>query len=354
MTKTFSINKVIIVIFIFLIFFCNISPIFSLNLKKSFELKFENEISFFIVGNEIVIWDSDNHNLLVYLEDKLIKSITVPEGVGPGDYRVINSIAYVPGKIFIWDRMLRRFSIYNKSYEFITNHKFDKLGMATVLNIINNRYYFQINKFIKNKNGSDVIQNIGYVSNDNADIETVYSLKGRFQSNNQLTYDRPFLLCTSTGNTIYFANNQEYKIYSLDLINKKNTYKMVLEKKTNKLKWMNKYADLQWDVLKKPANIPKVNYPKNIHPIFALICDKDMIGVITNESLENKISSIDLYKNNRFIGKVEIPLIFMQHFLFPNVFGYPSGIDLFDNNIVALIYDKSKDIYKIIKWKIQL
>lgn len=340
---------------IVLAFYCGIFLVGFLNaleIRKEFDIDFDYEVAIFWIDEHLIAWDSKKAEILVFQNNSLNKSIKMNKGQGPGDFQVINSIFSTPDNILIWDRYLRRISSYSKDWRFIEIEQFHLLGMACPIGKLDNDYLFQWSDFNTDKKGSKVVRNVGLINKDKTNT-ALYHTAAYFNYHGKLNYDCPISVVSFSDPYLYYASNRDYTIYALDLRKKDSSPVKIIHKKNKSIKWGKKIADLQWQVIKKNSNLPESIYPKFVPPIFCLISSGDMVGIVTNELIEEKKAAIDIYRCNKFLGRLVIPMLYIQHYVFPSYFYFSDGILWDKEKLYTLHYESNSEKFKIIKWNIK-
>jgi len=329
----------------------------AIEISKSMELDFETETSFFVVDNSLAVWDSANLELSIFKDKLLVKKLKLNKGEGPQDFRVMSNIISTKKHFIIWDHILRRYSFYSKDWKFEKIKKIATLGFFHPLAVVDDSHYLAMwNNFEKHKKGSTIYQNVGIVD-DNKVIKVLHKIGGPFNEKGILNYDRPHLIVSLSANKLYFAGNQEYKVYMAPLKKNKILFKEAkkcIERKYIPCKWDSQCTNLQWIVSRKPQRPQKIKYPENIPPIFAIVSSDELTGVVTNELILQEKTKIDFFKNNQYVGSCKIPILYMQYYVFPSWLYFTPGIVLNGNTLYTYHYLKNEEIYKIIKWKIKI
>jgi hypothetical protein len=76
-----------------------------------------------------------------------------------------------------------------------------------------------------------------------------------------------------------------------------------------------------------------------------------LLVVVTNEKIHLRKAKVDVFKYERYIGSIEIPLIYSQYFIFPFCWPqyFPTGTYLQGNRLYTFHYDAGEERYKIIR-----
>lgn len=93
--------------------------------------------------------------------------------------------------------------------------------------------------------------------------------------------------------------------------------------------------------------------PDIVPPLFEIQMDEEFTAVITNESIQRDLTKIDIWEKNKYLGSVEIPILYTQNFVFPPIFNFPTGICLQGGKLYSLHYDLEKDLYRVCTWKLK-
>lgn len=349
--KQFKSLRVILLFILIGIIILSSLPLNAVTAQKVSELKFDYEISLFILDDQLVIWDTNTFQILIYRENKLLKTVKLGKGQGPRDFLILNSILSTSQYFILFDRMQSRISYFDKNWNFL---KIERLSLPKISFAIGNfqdKFIFQWNDYVRHPKGIEITQNIG-VANGRGEKFSFEKMNAQFNTNGRLNYERPFLVASHSNGTVYYANNQEYKVYSIDLKKTNPTTQLYFQKNTKSIPWKSQLNNLRDEIYGKLKTEIKFVYPNFIPPIFSIIASEDVVGVVTNENILKKQTVIDFYKKGQFKGKLELPLIPSQHSVTPPIFFFNTGIALNKDYLYALIYDSNEDVFKVIKWKI--
>jgi hypothetical protein len=355
MYKRCQVNRVIPMAIIFIAFvMIGDYHFYAFEISKSFEINFDYEVTFFSDEEKIIVWDYITSKIFIYEENQLKKTINFNSGQGPQDFQVVSAVLTDLDHYYVWDRTLRRFSIYKKNWDFVEIKIIHNIpSISLPLGITDRGFLFIWNKLVKQKKGSDIISNIGIINEDEQENPT-YKISGTFNKMGKINYNRPILIpAFSKGSKVYFGNNQEYKIYAIDLNSKDSTPSLVIERKVKSTAWRKDFEELRWEVIKKSPLDSQYIYPEFVPPLFSLAVNDNMIAIISNEMLQEKKTVVDFFKGGKFLGTAKIPLLYSQYFVFPSHLCFPSEVFLGKNFLLTFVYDTNAENYKIIKWKIE-
>lgn len=329
-------------------FYCE--SLHAIKIKKVSHINYDYEVAFFLVDEDILIWDAKNFQLSVYRNHVPIKTLKLNKGQGPQDVQVLSNIISDADHYIIWDRRQRRFTFFNKNWEYKKVEKLPLMGNASPLAVNNKNYLFLWSDFLKTSKGSEIIQNIGIISPD-GNKSSLKKSTGLFNNMGAINYDRPLLIAVYAKSSLYYANIQDYKVYAIDF--KKKAQPICLKKDVKPIKWQDRFSELQYEIIKKPTAVPKSVYPAYLPPIFTILVNGDILAVVSNQAIMQKKSVIDFFKKGKYLGNVEIPMIFNQYFIFPSPFYFNPGICLKGNFLYTFNYDIEEDLYEIITWELQ-
>lgn len=345
-------NILWMIIFTTLISFGN--HIYAFTISKSYEINFDYEVTFFDTGNQIIVWDTNTSKIFIYEENKLTKTINANKGQGPQEFEIVSSVLLDIDQYYVWDRMLKRFSIYKKNWDpveikVLRNIPFFSLPMG----ITNKGFLFTWNEIVKHKKGSTISNNIGVINTDGIK-NSYYKISGAFNKMGCVNYNRPILI-TAFSNTgkLYFANNNDYKIYTIDLNSKAPTPSLVIEKRVKPIPWQKGFEELQFENTTRSPHDPKYIYPEFLPPLFSLSANANMVAIVSNESLIEKKTVVDFFKDGKFLGTAKLPLLYSQYAVFPSFLCLPPDVFLGKDYLLTSFYDTKEENFKIIKWKIQ-
>lgn len=325
---------------------------YAVEVIKSYELNFDCEIAFFLINDVCAAWEAQKETLYIFKGKKSVKTLKLRKGQGPGDFKVVSNIISTDRHFVLWDRMNRRFSNYSMDWEFESIKKFPNLFLFFPVGFNEKNIIARWNTLVRVKKGSEIIEKIGII-NERGEDEIIYKAKGFFNDQGRINYDRPHLSASVSGDRLYYAINQDYKVYMVSLNEEKFPVQTVIDRKYKPREWDKKCEDLQWEIFKKPQQPPKKIYPANIPPLFTIFARGELIGVVTNEGIVDKKTKIDFFRNHKYIGSCEIPLLFTQHFVFPSFLMFRPGIDFQGGFLYTLHYsDDEEGTYKIISWEI--
>lgn len=342
---------------ILLTFFISIGNyhIYAFEISRSFEINFDYEVTFFDVGGQIIVWDANASKIFIYEENKLTKTINADKGQGPQDFQLVSAVLVNLDQYYIWDRMQKRFSIYKKNWDPVEIKPLRNISANSLpLGITGKGFLFTWNEIVKHEKGSTMSNNIGVI-NANGQKNSFYKISAPFNKMGYVNYDRPILITTfSNTGKLYFAHNNDYKIYTIDLNSQDPKPSLVIEKKVKAIPWRKDFEELQWEILTKSPHDPEYIYPGYLPPLFSLAANDDIVAVITNESLHEKKTVVDFFKDGKFLGMAKLPLLCSQYLVFPSFLCLPPQAFLGKDYLLTFSYDTKTENFKIIKWQIRL
>lgn len=342
-------KKIKISIFVLVILWCFSIYQNALELKKEYEWNFAGETQFFILDGKLHVWTGKS--LFIYPENKKREEIIkMGKGEGPGDCLLVNRIISYQGQYILWDRRLMRMSFFSKNGKLISTEKFKLPILSTFIGKVKGSYIFKWHTFSGVKNRRYINEQVGLVKGEKKKI--LFKVPGRWNKGRNLNYDRPFLLDSFANNKLYYAKNQEYKIYLMDLSENDPVSSLFILREKKPIKWNQGYADLQWDILKKPPRIPEYNYPEFVPPLFAIAASGELLVAVTNEKIAKRKAVIDIFQKKKYIGSAVIPILHQQYLIFPAFQNFPAEVHLHNNSLYTFHYFTDLEIYKIIKWEI--
>jgi hypothetical protein len=335
---------------VFLLFVFISGHISGIQLRKEFELEFETALQFFVFNGNIHLWQGGF--LHIYSGSILTRKVPLMnKGEGPGDFRIIQNAISDSGKYYFWDRMLRRLSIFSDGWELLSMRKLNFPSVTSALvGIRNNHLVFMWNTFENRGNKRVRVEHIGYMKGDHR--KSLAHLPGVWVRGKTINHDIPHLLYGISDQMVYYANNQKYKIYSINLKSDEPKSSLFIERDVKYLKWREEFSQNQWEILKKPNSSPDENFPEYVPPLFDIIADRDLLVVVSNQNIDKRQSKIDIFKRGQYIGSTVIPLLYQQNWVFPFVIRFPADIYLSEASLFSFHYMGDLDVYKIIKWKI--
>lgn len=349
-----KLNRNILWVLIMLISFGN-NHIYAFKIFKLFEINFDYEVTFFDTGDEIIVWDSNSTKIFIYKENKLTKTICANKGQGPQDFEIVSSVLLNHDQYYVWDRMLKRFSIYKKNWDPIEIKVLPNMpSYSSLMGIADKDFLFTWNEIVKYEKGSKISNNIGLI-NANGLRNSFYNISGEFNKMGKINYNRSILITAfSHTDKLYFASNNDYKIYTIDLISKTPTPLPVIEKKVKPIPWRKDFEELKWEITTKSPHDPQCIYPEFLPPLFSISANANMVAIISNELLHEKKTVVDFFKDGKFLGTAKLPLLYSQYVVFPSFLCLPPDVFVGKDYLLTFFYDTNEENFKIIKWKIQL
>jgi hypothetical protein len=318
--------------------------------------EFEYEVTPFVVNNRVLVWDYNAKQLIVYDEKNAFsKRIPINSGQGPGEMRVLSNVIFFSDKYYLWDRLQRRFAIYNKNWKFIEMKSYFRMSNAFPMYIDSSSVIFKRSHFSSELGKRSVNRCVSSFDIEMNEVQIVCSSEF-FAINGRLNLDRSIMVSVINQNKLYFADNNKYEIRSIDLENPSKPSCLFISKMIKQIPWEESMEKIRWEVLKKPQNsLPEI-FPDYLPPIYDVACSDVMFAVVLNTGVLERETDIDLYHlNGKFIGKLKIPIIWNQYVsLFPTDFYFPTGFGIKGNDVITIVYNAERDIYEIEKWKIIL
>jgi len=337
---------------IFIILFLGIPlTLFSIEVSKDFEISYDYEVAPFLVAGNICI--RDGYSLKIYNDAKTFKTIQFRKGEGPGEFRLVQKI-YSRGKYrYIWDRLLFRLSVFTGDWKLDGMIKFPSLRrFAGFLGVVENRYIFRWGTIERSPARMQLTEHVGIV--DEKQMKPLIDIPaGEWRKQEYLNYDRPIPMVVLTGNIIYYGTNREYRIDKIRITGSKTGHIQTIQRQVRPIKLTDDLKQLKYEVLSRvyQSPEPKEKYPSYVPPLVDIAADGELLVVVTNEIIHLKKAKVDVFKNGRYIGSIEIPLIYSQYFIFPFSWPYyfPTGTYLQGNRLYTFHYDEGEERYKIIR-----
>lgn len=345
-------NKKINIKKIFIILFLGIPlTIFSIEVNKDFEIPYDYEVAPFLVAGNICI--RDGCSLKIYNDAKTFRTIRFRKGEGPGEFRLVQKI-YSSGKYFyIWDRLLFRLSVFTSGWKLDRMIKFPSLRrFAGFLGVVENQYFFRWGSTERSPARVQLTEHVGIV--DENQMKALINIPaGEWRKQEYLNYDRPIPIVVLSGNIIYYGTNQEYRINKIRIAGSKTEHLETIQRQVRPMKLTDDLKQLKYEVLSRVYQSPKPRekYPSFVPPLVDIAADGDLLVVVTNEKIHLRKSNVDVFKNGRYIGSIELPLIYSQYFIFPFSWPYyfPTGTYLQGNRLYTFHYDEREERFKIIR-----
>lgn len=321
----------------------------ALELRREHEWDFDGEVQYFIINGEVHVWGGGT--LRIFHQDKEAEEkLKMRTGEGPGDQLLINKIDFVDGQYLLWDRRLMRMNFFSPAGKLLSTRRFKMPIISAFVGIVNGDYVFKWSDFEGTGSRRVIKEHVSIMAGK--EKKPLLEMSGVLLKGEITNYDRPMLLYSLSGNRLYFASNREYKIYTMDLNEKNPSPVLYAVRKIKALEWKQAYADIQWDILKKPPQLPEFHYPDEAPPLFAIAASGDLLAVVTNEQIEKRKAVIDIFKKGKYMGSAVIPILHQQHLVFPIIFAFPPEVYINERWLYTLHYFDDLEVYKIIKWKI--
>jgi signal peptidase I len=324
---------------------------YSLQKKSSHENKTSTNNS---IEGKLHVWLGKT--LYEYSEntEKKIK-FKMRKGEGPGDCLIVNKIAYYDGQYVVWDRRLKRMTYFSEEGKLIGTERFKTLLFPALVGKTGDNYIFKWNIFEGRRSSRFITEQVVMVNGKKKEDQKVLAAyTGKLNKGEVGNFDRPSLLHSLSGKKFYYAKNLEYKIYVMDLNKPEPAPSLFIAKENKPLKWEKKYEDLQWEISRKPRRKTELNYPPYVPPLFAIAASGDLLAAVTNEQVGKRKSVIDIFRRGKYLGSAAIPLLYEQYFIFPTFLNLPTNVYLSDHSLYTLHYFDDLEVYKIIKWRIDL
>jgi hypothetical protein len=334
-----------------LIFLVTPVSVFSVQARLDFKIASDQDVFSFPLNNsDICILDAGT--LKIYHHSTPIRSIDFKRGEGPGEFRVVQKI-YSRGKYFyIWDRLLFRLSVFTDNWKLNRIIKFPSFRrLAGFLGITGNHYFFRWGTTERSPARINLIEHVGII--DKNQMKSIITIPaGEWRKQEYLNFDRPIPMVAISGNTIYWSTNREYRIHKIRINGKKTEHINTIIRQVQPIKFTDDLKQLKYEILSQSRQslTPKEIYPSFVPLLADMAVDGEWLAVITNEKIHLRKAKVDIFRKERYIGSIEIPLIYSQYFIFPFSWPnyFPSGTYLQGNRLYTYHYDKSEDRYKII------
>lgn len=322
--------------------------IWGLEIKKEFEITFETAPQYFVIEGNIHLWQ--NGKLTVYNENKPEKEMDLlKKGEGPGDFRVIQNLTQYEDKYYFWDRMLIRMTTFSKDWKRLEIQKFMVSQMSGHLGKTSKGHIFKWSRADREKKGRFLIEKIGFVNGKERKV--LAESRGLFAKEKALNHHRSHLIYTLNGNTLYYAINNEYKVYAIDVENQNPKPRLIAKRDLEPQKWQESLQELQYEVIRRPARAGKEIFPEYVPPLFQIAAHGDWLAVVTNKQILNSKTRVDIFKEGKYMGSLTLPLLYQQYFVFPSFLNFPPDFYISGNALFTLHYNSENDEYKISKWR---
>ena len=345
-------NKKINIKQIFIILFLGIPlAIFSIEVNKDLEIPFDYDVSPFLVADNICVLDG--FSLKIYNDAKTFRTIQFHKGEGPGEFLVVQKI-YSRGKYgYIWDRLLFRMSVFSGDWKLDRMIKFPSLRrFAGFLGVVENQYLFRWGTTERSPARMQLTEHVGIV--DEKQMKALINIPaGEWRKQEYLNFDRPIPIVVLSSNFIYYGTNREYRIDKIRITGSKTEHIQTIQRQVQPIKLTDDLKQLKYGVLSQSTQSPppKEKYPSFVPPLVDIAADNDLLVVVTNEKIHFRKAKVDVFKNGKYIGCIEIPLIYSQYFIFPLSWPhyFPTGTYLQGNRLYTYHYDEGEERYKIIR-----
>ncbi len=314
-------------------------------------LTFETEVVFYPLEGGIVATRPEGqvYKFWIYQGLQLQREFELRKGEGPGEVKIVKGIIEEGDKIYVWDGGLRRLNVFDRDWKFIRFTSMPKMGSALFIGRFKGVNVFKWGEFDSKNGDRFIVDCAGIVDGDNR--VAAAKTEGKWAVQNKLNNDRSFLVSEFSDGRFYTASNTEYKISVSTTDGSSLAPAGLLEKKSEKTSWSGAHQKLAIKLL--PTTFKALN-PAYVPPLFEIVSSGDTVAVVTNESVLRHKTAIDVWEKGAFVGKVEIPIIFTQRFLFPSAMHLPSGIYLRGDTLWTLHFDEDDDEYNIVQWKIKI
>lgn len=326
-------------------------PLHPLEIEKEFQLRFDAEVSFFLVDGGLVVWDDSKMEFLYYKDGTLAKTTKVNRGQGPGDFRIVINLLNTSDGYMVWDRYSRRFTAFSRDWKLGAIKKMPGIGFGLPLGFVKDRVAIQWNAFSKKSTGRGITQHAGVLEGEKK--ISFHAVPGPLTRGTHHSLNRPFLVSALDGDMLYYAETDKYTVYRINAAGKKPAAQTYIKREWKSQKWPEALSELQWDVHKKPVDPPKLDCPAYIPPLFCLSARDGRLAVATNERIMEKRTVIDIFENGRLAGSVDIPLLFMQYTVFPNWLYFSPGLEIDKDHLYTLHCDEEEGDFSVVRWKIK-
>ena len=324
-----------------------VTSLWALEVKKEFELTIETAPQYFVLEGDIHMWQMGK--MAVYKGSKRVKQLEVlKKGEGPGDFLIIQNLSLYEDRYFFWDRMLGRMTSFSRDWKMLNIEKIHISPISAYLGRTTKGHIFKWSQAAREKNRRILVEKIGFI--EGKQKTTVIESRGQLVKNGAPNHRRPHLIYTLNNGTLYYANNNKYEIFAMDVEVDKPEPRLFAKRDQEPVKWQEKFQELQYQVIRKPAQKEDEIFPKYVPPLFAIAVDKDWLAVVTNYKIAQEKAQVDLFKAGKYKGSVTLPLLYEQYFVFPSFLSFPPDFYISGNALFALHYDSENDEYKITRW----
>ena len=325
--------------------------IFSIEVNKDFEIPFDYEVSPFLVADTMCILDGCS--LKIYNGANTFKTIQFRKGEGPGEFLVVQKIYSRDKYCYTWDRLLFRLSVFTGDWKLDRVIRFPSLRrFAGFLGIVDNHYLFRWGTTERSPAITQLTEHVGIV--DEKQMKALIDIPaGEFRKQEYLNYDRPIPIVVLSGNFIYYGTNREYRIDKIRITGSKTEHIETMQRQVLPINLTDDLKRLKYEVLSQSNQSPptKEKFPSFVPPLVDIAADGELLVVVTNEKIHLRKAKVDVFKKGKYIGSIEIPLIYSQYFIFPLSWPhyFPTGTYLQGNRLYTYHYDEGEERYKIIR-----
>jgi hypothetical protein len=222
---------------------------------------------------------------------------------------------------------------------------------AGFLGVVENQYIFRWGTTARSPARMQLTEHVGIV--DEKQMKALINIPaGEWRKQEYLNDDRPIPIVVLSGNIIYYGTNREYRINKIRITGSKTEHIQTIQRQVHPIKLTDDLKQLKYEVLSQSYQTPKPKekYPSYVPPLVDIAADNDLLVVVTNEKIHSRKAKVDVFKNEEYIGSIELPLIYSQYFIFPFSWPYyfPTGTYLQGNQLYTYHYDEGEERYKII------
>jgi len=329
-----------------------VGSLWGIGIEKIHEVEYESEVNIYSMGQGSIIvaqHGSQGYGLELFQEGKKVQSVRLPTGEGPGEVNMIKGI--IPGKncIYVWDDQLKRLSKFDKKWKFRELYKFPKLRIALLLGRLGDSFAFRWGE-LGIKGGERTITTFVGLVSETGEKKSFYQITSRLTRNKKLNQRRVYLMAAFFGNRLVVGHSQQYKLQEKQYVKGQILDGITLARETKPVPFEKKFLEKR----KKLLALSVEEYtPTFIPPLFDVQMDGDYTAVVLQEALARDRTKIDIWRTNKYLGSVEIPLIFAQEFVFPPPFNISIGFLINNGKLYSLHYDMEEDIFRVCTWQIK-
>lgn len=312
----------------------------------------------FPVGHgEVLVWSYDRHTICRYRGSDREDCFEISRGEGPGDLNRIGNILKRDGRYFIWDKQLRRLSIFTTDFNLESCRRIPELGLlANLMDLRDTGDLWEWAETGANRRGNVFTRKIGFLYPDGnpqalIELEGMFSLMDRGKRRHNL--DKGILIGATDGENVYYADHREYKIHIIPLAAAEPSARLFIHRDWEPVPCTEEYTDLQYHLWKEPPADEDWYeiYPKYLPPLYLIAADRDsdFLLVVRNTPalLSERQSEIDIFnREGTFLGTVKTPITINQWVVFPPEFYFRDSVVLMDNR-VYLHLDEKLSVYLI-------